>query len=99
MRSDKISEEWMESIRHYFTENGDPFDWFVFKEYTDDGGETWGIGNSEIDGGETMFTCDSFEEARVIMACFLFTYEIVSGKALIIEKPQGDYFVGQAGNA
>ncbi len=99
MLTNKISEEWMESIRHYFTEHGDPFEWFVLKEYTDDGGETWGIGNTEEDGGSCLFACDSFEEARVILACFLFAYEIASGKVLTIEKPEGDYFVGPAGNA
>ena len=99
MMLDKMSDDWMESIRHYFAEHGDPFDWYVFKEYTDDGGETWGIGNTERDGGDGLFTCDSFEEARVIMACFIFTYEIVSDKVLVLTKPEGDFVIGPKGNA
>ena len=101
MLLNKISDTWLEAVKVYFKDNGNPWEWFVYKEYDDDSGYTqWGIGSTDKnDGGEKVIECEDFEQARVLLACMVFGYEIVSGDVIAIESPEGGYVVGEPGEA
>jgi hypothetical protein len=99
MLLDKISDAWLQTIKEYFIENGNPWDWFVFKENDDEGNVDWGIGGTGPDDDEKLLACDDFDQARVILACMVFGYEIVSGEVITIKSPEGEYVVGESGKA
>jgi hypothetical protein len=97
----KISDAWLETVKLYFEDNGSPWEWFVYKEHDEESGYTeWGLGSTEAsDGGEKIIECESFDQARVLLACMVFGYEIVSGDVIAIEAPEGGYVVGESGEA
>ena len=95
MLLDKYNEEWVDLIKDYFHKYGNPEEWLVSRE-TDDSAGPWGI---TMEDGDIIFMCDSLDEAKVVFACMSFAYEVVAGNVLSVKAPEGDYFVGPAGNA
>jgi hypothetical protein len=97
MLKSQISPEWLNAIHDYFESSGPPSGWYVYRQGSEDSGE-WGISAPSLDDDKKLFICDSFDEARVILAAFVFAYEIVKGEVIAVEVGEG-YTVMGGGDA
>lgn len=93
----QISAEWLNAVHQYFESSGPPAQWYVYKEVGTQGTE-WGVSAPTLDEDTKLFVCDSFDEARVIMAAFIFAYEIVMGEVIPVEVGEG-YVILEGGDA